>query len=95
MNITKTSKLYEVELLQGKRYISYGETGYSYWYNGKEVCNKEYSDKSKWKKIKKKYNKDLMITIERNKNFNWEMERKFSFMILKAIEKEKKRCKKN
>lgn len=90
MNIVCKSDVYEVELLYNKRCISYFDTGYSYWYNGKEVCNGTYSS-DRWNKILDKYNGGNKISLKRNLEYSYEQSLNFDKLIKEAVRKELKK----
>ena len=84
MNISKIFMLDEINLVFGKRNLSYFPTGYSYWYNGREISNKTYSE-SKWKKIKEKFNKGFGCTIERNPEYSFQVAWEADDQIANAV----------
>lgn len=86
MNISKYFMLDEVNIAYGKRELLYFNTGWSYWYNGKEVSQGEYSDK-KWKKIKDRFNCGLGYQIENNENYDYEIAINRSERLQKVVKK--------
>lgn len=88
MNISKYFMLDEVNIAYGKRELSYFDTGWSYWYNGREVSQGKYSDK-KWKKIKDRFNNSFSCKIERNEEYDYEVSTNLSNLIFKAVIEDK------
>lgn len=88
MNIKKITVIDEIEIQYNKRCISYFETGYSYWYNGREVKNGNY-DKKRWKEILNKHNMGLQIKISRNDDYSYEQSMKFENLITQAVRKDR------
>lgn len=88
MNILKYFMLDEVNIAYGKRELSYFDTGWSYWYNGREVSQGKYSDK-KWKKIKDRFNNSFSCKIEINEEYNDEVATNLSNLIFKAVIEDK------
>lgn len=84
MNIQKAYMLDEINIVYGKRNLSYFKTGYTYWYNGREVSNKPYSE-LKWKKIKQRFNHGYGVMFERNKEFNFGLAVEADKLIQKAV----------
>lgn len=69
MNIEVAGVVQDITLTYGKRSLSYGPMGYSYWYGEKEVSNELYKDETKWKKLLNKYNKGYFCIIEKYTTF--------------------------
>lgn len=89
MNISKYFMLDEVNIAYGKWELSYFDTGWSYWYNGREVSQGKYSDK-KWKKIKDRFNNSFGCKIERNEGYDYQVATNLSNLISKAVIEDKK-----
>lgn len=90
MNISKIFMLDEVNIVYGKRNLSYFSTGYSYWYNGIEISNKEYS-KEKWNKIKKRFNDGFACKIDKNEEYSFEVARQADLQIQNACQQNLKK----
>ena len=86
MNIKTIRVVDEIEVQYNKRCISYFDTGYSYWYNGKEKTNNTYSY-DRWKKILKKHSKDSLcsISIEYNEKYDYKQARLHDDLIRKSV----------
>lgn len=67
MKIDLTSEIYSIEIEQNKRYLCYGYNGYSYWYNDKEVSNKQYENPNKWKQLLNRFNNGNRVLITKGK----------------------------
>lgn len=84
MNIKTIRVVDEIEVQYNKRCISYFDTGYSYWYNGKEKTNNTYSY-DRWEKVLKKYSKGSLCSIEYNEKYDYKQARLHDDLIRKSV----------
>jgi hypothetical protein len=71
MNVKVITVVDEIEIQYNKRSISYfNDCYYSYWYNGKQKCYKQYPE-HKWKKLLNKYNGGFLCDIKYNQDYDY------------------------
>lgn len=92
MNITTVKIINEVTIGYNKRVLSYFDTGFSYWYNGREVSQACYN-KERFKRAVEKHCGEYYLSWERNENYDYSMAFKQIELIANAVKEDMRKDK--